>query len=126
MIGQKVFFKENRSTEKDNQNIASNKSIKLKRYFFLLFFTFLLALFIRGFLLEAYKIPTGSMENTLLPGDFILVNKAAYSISTPRTIPIFNIKIPRVELVNLAEPKRNDVIVFEFPGNIYELHSVNR
>ena len=125
MIGQKVFFKENRSTEKENQNIASNKSIKLKRYFFLLFFTFLLALFIRGFLLEAYKIPTGSMENTLLPGDFILVNKAAYSISTPRTIPIFNIKLPRVELVNLAEPRRNDVIVFEFPGNIYELHSVN-
>lgn len=65
------------------------------------------------------------MENTLLPGDFILVYKAEYSISTPRSIPIFNIKLPRAELVNLSRPRRNDIIVFKFPGNVDELKSAN-
>lgn len=120
-----MFFKESRSTKTENQNIASKKSIKLKSYLLLLLLTFLLALLIRGFLLEAYKIPTGSMENTLLPGDFILVNKTAYSISTPRSIPIFNIKLPQARLINLSRPGRNDIIVFKFPGNLNELRSVN-
>ncbi len=65
------------------------------------------------------------MENTLLPGDFILVNKAAYSISTPRLIPILNVEIPKVQLFNLGRPRRNDIIVFEFPGNANELNSLN-
>lgn len=114
-----------KSTETENQNITSKKSIKLKSYLLLLVITFVLALFIRGFFLEAYKIPTGSMENTLLPGDFILVNKTAYAISTPRSIPIFNIKLPTARLISFNRPKRNDIIVFKFPGNKNELRSVN-
>ena len=120
-----MFFKERRSTETENKNITSKKSIKLKTYLLLLLITFILALLIRGFLLEAYRIPTGSMENTLLPGDFILVNKAEYSISTPRLIPILNIKLQRVELISLSRPRRNDIIVFEFPGNSNELKPAN-
>ena len=65
------------------------------------------------------------MENTLLPGDFILVNKTAYTISTPRLIPILNIKLPKVRLISLRRPRRNDVIVFQFPGNPNELKPVN-
>jgi len=120
-----LFFKESGSTETENKNIASNKRIKLKSYLLLLLLTFILALFIRGFFLEAYRIPTGSMENTLLPGDFILVNKTAYSISTPRRIPILNIKFSKIRLFNLDKPERNDVIVFEFPGNSNELKPLN-
>ncbi|MFZ0452694.1 MAG: signal peptidase I [Ignavibacteriaceae bacterium] len=105
--------------------MTAKKGIKLKNYLLLLLLTFFLALLIRGFFLEAYRIPTGSMENTLLPGDFILVNKSAYSISTPRRIPIFNIKFSKIRLFNLDKPERNDVIVFEFPGNSNELKPVN-
>jgi len=118
-----LFLKKNNNTE--DKTIASNKRGILKKYLFTLLITFILALLIRGFILEAYKIPTGSMENTLLPGDFILVNKAAYSISTPRVIPILNIELSRIELIKLEKPERNDVIVFEFPGNINELNSPN-
>ena len=121
-----MFFKESGSTENENHNIASNNFSKLKKYLFTILITFILALLIRSFLFEAYRIPTGSMENTLLPGDFILVNKAAYSISTPHLIPILNREIPRVQLLKLSKPKTNDVIVFEFPGNINELNSLNR
>ena len=119
-----MFLKKNNNTE--DKTTASNKRGILKKYLFTLLITFILALLIRGIILEAYKIPTGSMENTLLPGDFILVNKTAYSISTPRIIPILNIEIPQIELIKMDKPKRNDVIVFKFPGNINELNSPNR
>jgi signal peptidase I len=118
-----LFLKKNNNTEE--KTAASNKRGILKKYLFTLLLTFIMALLIRGFILEAYKIPTGSMENTLLPGDFILVDKAAYSISTPRMIPILNIEIPKIELIKLDKPERNDIIVFEFPGNINELNSPN-
>jgi signal peptidase I len=62
-----------------------------------------LFLLIRTFLVEAFKIPTGSMENTLLVGDFLLVNKAVYGAE----IPVTHTRLP-----GLTEPHRNDVIVF--------------
>jgi signal peptidase I len=58
---------------------------------------------IRSFLFEAFKIPTGSMEGTLLVGDFLLVNKAVYGAEVPFThtrLPAFN------------RPGRGDIIVF--------------
>jgi signal peptidase I len=66
----------------------------------------LLALFIRTFVVQAFKIPSGSMEPTLLVGDHILVNKFMYGVK----IPFF-----RSTLIPLGEPKRNDVIVFIYP-----------
>jgi signal peptidase I len=116
-------LKENKNVETAEENPPSiiNRG-KLLRYLFTIIIAFAIALFVRSFFLEAYKIPTGSMENTLLPGDFILVNKAAYSISTPSTIPIINLRIARTRLISLHKPNRNDVIVFEFPGNADELN----
>jgi signal peptidase I len=67
-----------------------------------------LALFIRTFVVQAFKIPSGSMEPTLLIGDHILVNKFIFGI----TIPLTDIKIAQ-----FYNPKRNDVIVFKFPGD---------
>ena len=66
----------------------------------------LLALFIRTFVIQAYKIPSGSMEPTLLVGDHILVNKFIYGIKVP---------IISKTVVPLGEPKRGDIVVFKYP-----------
>ena len=66
----------------------------------------LLALFIRTFVVQAFKIPSGSMEPTLLVGDHILVNKFIYGVKIP---------FVRTTLVPISEPHRDDVIVFIYP-----------
>ena len=66
----------------------------------------LLFLVVRTFLVEAFKIPSGSMEGTLLIGDFLLVNKLVYGAELPFT---------ERRLPALRTPTRGDVIVFEFP-----------
>lgn len=65
-----------------------------------------LFLIIRTFLVEAFRIPTGSMENTLLVGDFLLVNKAVFGTGVPGT----DVRLPA-----LAQPRRGDIIVFAPP-----------
>jgi signal peptidase I len=65
-----------------------------------------LALFIRSFVVQAFKIPSGSMEPTLLIGDHILVNKFIYGIG----IPLINKKF-----FQFQKPERGDVVVFEYP-----------
>ena len=62
------------------------------------------------------------MADTILSGDFVLVNKFVYSIQTPSFLPLTNIKIPRFKLISFRKPKRNDVIVFQFPGNQNEVY----
>jgi signal peptidase I len=65
-----------------------------------------LFLVLRAVLVEAYKIPSGSMESTLLVGDFLLVNKLVYGA----TIPLTSLRLPAVR-----ELRRGDVVVFEWP-----------
>lgn len=66
----------------------------------------LLALFIRTFIVQAFKIPSGSMKPTLLVGDHILVNKFIYGVKIPFTDK---------SLIELSQPKRGDVVVFKYP-----------
>jgi signal peptidase I len=68
---------------------------------------------------DAFQIPTGSMKNTLLEGDFLLVNKSAYSISTPHQIPFLNKRLSRTELISTGTPEFNDVVAFEIPADYY-------
>jgi signal peptidase I len=68
----------------------------------------LIVLLLRSFLVEPFRIPSGSMMPTLLIGDFILVNKYAYGIR----LPVLNTKI-----VDIGEPKRGDIVVFRYPEN---------
>jgi signal peptidase I len=81
-----------------------------------LLFTILIAFFLKLFVVEAFRIPSGSMENTLLVGDFLLVNKLAYGIRTPRYVPFTNLAIPSITLPLFRSVRRGDVVVFEFPG----------
>src|SRR5688500_3666858 len=66
----------------------------------------LVFLFVRAFFVEAFKIPSGSMERTLLVGDFLLVNKLVYGAEVPFT----GYRLPAVR-----SPKRGDVLVFQYP-----------
>jgi len=59
---------------------------------------------LRTFLVEAFRIPSGSMENTLLIGDFLFVNKALYGAE----VPLIHARLPAVR-----EPHRNDILVFD-------------
>jgi signal peptidase I len=68
-----------------------------------------LFLVLRTFIVEAFKIPSGSMERTLLIGDFLLVNKLAYGAEIPFT---------HKRLPALAVPQREDVIVFDAPEDV--------
>ena len=73
------------------------------------FFPVILAVFLlRSFLVEPFKIPSGSMIPTLLVGDFILVNKYTYGIR----LPVVNRKI-----LELNRPRRGDVMVFRYPDD---------
>ncbi len=73
------------------------------------FFPVILAVFVlRSFLVEPFKIPSGSMIPTLMIGDFILVNKFTYGIR----LPVANVKI-----VEIGSPQRGEVMVFRFPEN---------
>ena len=66
----------------------------------------MLALFIRAFIVQAFKIPSGSMEPTLLVGDHILVNKFIYGIRVP---------IVNKEIIPIKSPKQFDIVVFQYP-----------
>ena len=73
------------------------------------FFPVILIVFLlRSFLVEPFKIPSGSMIPTLLVGDFILVNKYTYGVR----LPVINKKI-----IDINEPERGDVMVFRYPDD---------
>lgn len=72
---------------------------------------------------EASRVPTGSMEDTILAGDFLLINKYLYGPATPRYIPLTGIELPYFRFPSFREPERNDIIVFKWPGNRDEIQS---
>ncbi|NUO18272.1 signal peptidase I [bacterium] len=79
----------------------------------------IMVFFIRVTTVEAFRIPTGSMENTLLVGDFLLVNKFVYGIRTPDWIGIpfteIGFSIPSTRLPAPSEVKPGDIVVFKYP-----------
>ncbi|NCD25393.1 MAG: signal peptidase I [Deltaproteobacteria bacterium] len=78
----------------------------LKEYAEALIVAFVLAFFIRSFVVQAFKIPSGSMLQTLQIGDHLLVTKFAYGVKIPFT---------DIMVVKRQGPERGDIIVFEFP-----------
>lgn len=84
-----------------------------------LFVALIAALIIRQFVVQAYRIPTSSMEDTLLIGDFLLVNKFNYGMRTPDWIGIpytdIGFEIPWVRIPGFKTPQQNDVVIFRYP-----------
>jgi signal peptidase I len=95
----------NYGTEEKPQPEFKRKHI-IREYAESIIVAVILALIIRTFIVQAFKIPSGSMEDTLAIGDHILVNKFIYGTKLP-----FSDK----RLFKIRDPKRGDVIVFEYP-----------
>jgi signal peptidase I len=78
----------------------------IKEYIEPIVIAVLIALFIRAFIVQAFKIPSSSMEPTLLVGDHLLVNKFIYGVRIPYT---------NIKFFQYKKPQRGDIIVFIFP-----------
>jgi signal peptidase I len=97
-------------------------SFFLRDVFWILVATLGTAFFLKMFVLEAFRIPSASMANTLQVGDYLLVNKLSYGIHTPRFEPISAGFFPSIHLPLFRSVRRGDVIVFEYPGDRNEVH----
>jgi signal peptidase I len=84
----------------------SNQKSKLREYVEAILLAVVIAFFIRTFVIQAYKIPSGSMKPTLLVGDHILVSKFNYGVKLP---------FIRSTLIPVGTPKRGDILVFIYP-----------
>jgi signal peptidase I len=80
-------------------------------------------LVLNSFVIASFVVPTGSMENEVMTGDFLFVNKFIYGGTTPRNIPFTNIRLPWFRLPAIKDVKHGDVIVIEYPGNRDEVQS---
>jgi signal peptidase I len=76
--------------------------------------TLFCALLLKVFVVEAFRIPSSSMENTLQIGDLVLVNKLAYGLRTPGVLPFTSVAVTPHRLLTARDVRRGDVIVFEF------------
>lgn len=92
---------------------------KVREFFTSLFWAALVALIITQFFIQNTRIPTPSMEGTILVGDFVIVNKMAYGLNSPKYIPYTEIEIPHftIPFIKFKNVKRGDIVVFEYPGN---------
>jgi len=87
----------------------------VREYAEALIIALVLALLIRTFIIQAFKIPTGSMEPTLLVGDHLLVSKFSYSVHVPNEIPFISFQLfPDIHFFS-SVPERGDIVVFKFP-----------
>lgn len=110
-----ILFFARRRKNKLAQDLSSTPHIAPKASHFIefirAFFPIILIVFLlRSFLFEPFRIPSGSLEPTLLMGDFILASKFDYGIRLP---------ILRTKIVGWRMPKRGDIIVFRWPPNVH-------
>src|SRR5436309_6880709 len=87
-----------------HHNLPFKKSL-LREYFESAVVTLIMALFGMTFIVQAVKVPTGSMKNTITIGDHLLVNKFIFAPG------------PRLPFLPQREIRRGDIIVFKYPGN---------
>jgi signal peptidase I len=97
---------QSKAVSKNTSTPASLKKPFWREYGEALFIALILALVIRAFLAQAFSIPSGSMQPTLLIGDYLLVNKFSYGIRNPFTNKV---------MIPIGQPQRGDIAVFIFP-----------
>ncbi len=88
------------------ENLAARATPVWREYGEAMVVAALLALAVRAFVVEPFRVPSGSMAPTLLPGDHVFVSRLAYAVRLPFT---------RLRLLQLGAPRRGDVVVFESP-----------
>lgn len=88
--------------------VAAQQKSQLREWTEAIVIAVVLALFIRTFIVQAYKIPSASMEDTLLIGDHLLVNKFLYGTHIPFT---------GKKVLPIRQPERGDIIVFKYPND---------
>jgi len=96
----------------------TRKKSKVREFFDSIGVALIAALIIRALIIQSYRIPTGSMKDTLMIGDFLLVNKFIYGINTPNRIIGTKVRIPSTRLPGFKNPKRDDIVVFRFPNDV--------
>jgi signal peptidase I len=112
-------YDKDRIKEKGKDDVKGRRKINrsvFREYVEAIVFALILALIIKAFVIQAFKIPSGSMVPTLLKGDQILVNKFIYGIRVP---------FSDVKLFPIRAPKRGDIVVFEYPNN-RRVHYIKR
>jgi len=76
-----------------------------------------IALLVRATLVQAYHIPSGSMENTLFPGDFVLAEKVSFGPTLPGRLPGLSMNLPSLRIPGLRQPHPGEIIIFQHPEN---------
>lgn len=131
-----------KNTKYEGPSHITDKEKKVKRSFArewsdAIIFAVVAATIIRTFVIEAYKIPTTSLEGSLLEGDFLFVSKLNYGARTPLTPVAFPfahhtmpfglgqayskiIQLPYYRLPGFNKVQRNDIVVFNYPGDAYQ------
>ena len=99
-------MKKKKSDKIDNDDIRKKKKSGLRENIEAILVAIVLALFIRTFVIQAFKIPSGSMKETLKIGDHILVNKFIYGVKIP---------FLQTTIIPVTNPKHGDIVVFKFP-----------
>lgn len=99
-------MKKKQSDKTGNDDVRKKKKSGLRENIEAILVAIVLALFIRTFVIQAFKIPSGSMKETLLIGDHILVNKFIYGVKIP---------FLQTTIIPITNPKHGDIVVFKFP-----------
>ena len=129
-----AFFKKNQIEEESKDKTSKKKKSVAREWFDSILFAVIAASLIRWLLFEPFQIPTSSMENSLLVGDFLFVSKIHYGARTTKTplqIPLTHqtiwgtdstnsyldwIQLPQWRLPGFSDIERNDIIVFNYPA----------
>lgn len=102
--------KKEKEPEKDKTN-----------FFVSIFHAIIFVLILNGLALASFVVPTGSMEDEVMTGDFLFVNRFKYGPTTPQIVPLLNITLPSYKFPGFWEPELGDVIVFVYPGDYNEI-----
>ena len=120
---EKGFFWQRKSKDKEKEEQQAKSW--LREWVDALVFAFIAAAILRSLIFGSYKIPTGSMEQDLLIGDFLIVSNLTYGARTPMAVCVPftqwclpGIKIPSTRLPGFRDVERNDIIVFNVPSDI--------
>lgn len=104
-------------TGKPEEGIGSGhlkaKVLAFLKEFGIVFGAFLI---LNNLVIASFLVPTGSMENEVMTGDLLFVNKFIFGGTSPRNIPFTNVRLPWFRIPGIRDVERGDVIVFVFPG----------